>query len=297
MHHKWSNNTLAWIFLILLSIIWGGSCILMKKALRSFDSTDIVFLRIFWGFIPLTVFAYKSIQRLTFKDFLITTLIGFMGTFIPMFGWANASNNLPSSLNGLLSSLSPVCVIIIGNRFFHKKISKNELIGIMCGLVGSSIILLNEFVKGDGVGFNIFIPISMGCFFLYAISANFIVHFCKHIKSIDIVSSSFIVMGIISTIYCAMNANRLVDIVNNSQYGYTSLVYMIIAGVVNLALANFLYTTIVELKSPIFASIETIVSPFVATLLGLLDGESLHINHYVGGIIIIFGIYFINKGK
>ena len=228
---------------------------LMKKALRSFDPIDTVFLRVFWGFVPLLVFAYKSIQRLTFKDFLITTFIGFMGTLIPMFGWANAGNNLPSSLNGLLASLSPVYVIIIGNRLFHKKVAKNELIGVMCGLVGSSVILLDEFVRNDGVGFNIFIPISMGSSFLYAISANFIAHFCKHIKSIDIVSSSFIVIGIISTIYCTTNANRLIDIVSNSQYGYTSLICMIIAGVINLALGNFLYTAIVELKSPIFASI------------------------------------------
>ncbi len=53
----------------------------------------------------------------------------------------------------------------------------------------------------------------------------------------------------------------------------------------------------VHLASPIFASSVTYLIPIVAVFWGVLDGEKLSEIQVLAGIIILFGVYLVNKIK
>ncbi len=82
---------------------------------------------------------------------------------------------------------------------------------------------------------------------------------------------------------------------NTHPDGYFAITCALIAGVVNLGIANTILTQLVKLTSPVFASMESLIAPIVSISWGLLDGEKLLIGHYVGAAIILVGVYFINK--
>jgi len=53
----------------------------------------------------------------------------------------------------------------------------------------------------------------------------------------------------------------------------------------------------VHLATPIFASSVTYLIPIVAVFWGILDGEELSITQLFAGLIILLGVYLLNKSK
>ena len=56
------EKNLKWIFLILLSIIWGSSFILIKRGLDAFSDMQVASLRLFIAFLSLLPFPKKRIK-------------------------------------------------------------------------------------------------------------------------------------------------------------------------------------------------------------------------------------------
>jgi drug/metabolite transporter (DMT)-like permease len=50
------KSTLSWVILIILSLVWGSSFILMKRGLEAFDSDEVAALRISIAFLFLLPF-------------------------------------------------------------------------------------------------------------------------------------------------------------------------------------------------------------------------------------------------
>ena len=53
------NKKLAWALLIILSVVWGSSFILMKRGLDAFSSDEVAALRISIAFLFLAPFLIK----------------------------------------------------------------------------------------------------------------------------------------------------------------------------------------------------------------------------------------------
>lgn len=64
------NNKLAWVLLIVLSLIWGSSFILMKRGLDAFSSDEVAALRISIAFLFLIPFLVKH-YKINFKNIFL----------------------------------------------------------------------------------------------------------------------------------------------------------------------------------------------------------------------------------
>ncbi|MBF25719.1 MAG: hypothetical protein CMP49_04295 [Flavobacteriales bacterium] len=58
------NSIEKWVLLLILSIIWGSSFILMKKSLVYFSYLEVAFYRLIIAFFSLSPFFIFSIQKL-----------------------------------------------------------------------------------------------------------------------------------------------------------------------------------------------------------------------------------------
>ena len=53
----------------------------------------------------------------------------------------------------------------------------------------------------------------------------------------------------------------------------------------------------IHLSSPVFAASVTYTIPIVAVLWGMWDWETINLYQLIGGAIILFGVYLVNRKK
>ena len=143
---KTKSISLAWSLLIILSLIWGSSFILIKKALIAFTPMQVGSGRIvfaFIAFLPLFIYHYKAVNWAKIKPLIV---VGLCGSGLPAVLYATGQSQLPSAVAGVLNSLTPICTLLISILFFTKRFDINQLVGVFIGLVGVSIIF---FIKED----------------------------------------------------------------------------------------------------------------------------------------------------
>ena len=113
----------SWLILLLLTIIWGSSFILIKKGLVAFSSDEVAALRIFTASLFMLPFAISWMKQVPRSEYKIIFISGLIGSLIPAFLFAIAQTRLESAVTGIVNSLTPVFVIIVGAAFYQQKIS------------------------------------------------------------------------------------------------------------------------------------------------------------------------------
>src|SRR5687767_12498432 len=104
---KDSPSTIAILLLLLLSLIWGTSYILIKQGLKVFDPDEVGALRVAVASLFLLPVAITRVKELKQTDYWKLLASGMMGIFIPAFLFATAQTRIDSSVAGILNSLTP----------------------------------------------------------------------------------------------------------------------------------------------------------------------------------------------
>ncbi len=289
---KWHKSSLAWFLLILLSLVWGSSFILIKKALVSFDGMQVGAGRIviaFLAFTPIFTYRFKDIDWSKFKWFLI---VGLCGSGLPSFLFAIAQLHISSAIAGVMNSLTPIFTFILAILIFRHKFSIVQLLGIIAGFAGVICI----FLTNSGTENNV--PLFYGSLIilatlLYGISANTVGHFLKETDPIIISTISFILIGPFVLVYL-LNTDFLYQI-STHEYGYRSLGALMILSIVGTFGANILFFILVQITDAVFSTTVSFLIPFVALFWGFLDGEELHLLHIIALLLILSGLYLIKK--
>ena len=109
----------SWTLFVLLALIWGSSFILIKKGADHLTGIQIGALRIFSAGIVFLPFGMFHIKKLPKEKIPLVLLTGLLGNLFPAFLFAIAiEKKIESSLAGILNSLTPLFVIVIGVFFF-----------------------------------------------------------------------------------------------------------------------------------------------------------------------------------
>ncbi|MGZ5303743.1 MAG: DMT family transporter, partial [Bacteroidia bacterium] len=132
-----SKRAEAWFLLILLSVIWGSSFILMKRGMDTFSSSQVAALRIFIAFLFLLPIAHRHIKRNLFPLLPGFAGMGIFGNLIPAFLFTKAETMISSALTGMLNSLTPVFTLVLGLVIFKNKVKWLQVVGLIIGLGGA----------------------------------------------------------------------------------------------------------------------------------------------------------------
>lgn len=125
-----------WILLILLSVIWGSSFILIKKSLEHFSPYQVGALRVLIAGIilmPIAISKYKLFPKKHLKWLL---LAAFTGNFIPMFLFPIAETEVSSSIAGIVNSMMPIFVIIVGALIWKFGTTGQQITGTLISFTG-----------------------------------------------------------------------------------------------------------------------------------------------------------------
>ncbi|MEO8854827.1 MAG: DMT family transporter, partial [Ginsengibacter sp.] len=106
------NN--KWIILTILTVTWGSSFILIKKSLEAFTPYQVGAIRVIVSGIIFVKIGFPVLKKMDRKTLSWLVLAGALGNFIPMFLFPMAQMKISSSLAGILDTLVPVFVLILG---------------------------------------------------------------------------------------------------------------------------------------------------------------------------------------
>lgn len=289
-----NKKAISWIILIALSLVWGSSFILMKQGLKAFSSDEVAGLRITIAsafMLPFLVAHYKLDVKKNLKGLL---LMGVFGNLIPAFLFTKAETQISSSLTGMLNALTPMFTIVIGMISFNHKISKNQIIGVLVGLIGAIALVTMGDDKDDqtkNVMYSLLVAAATLC---YAISVNGIKAYLGHINSLTATVWSFTLIGPVAAIYL-FGFTDVVAHATQHPEGMRSLGFVSILAIVGSALSVVVYNTLIKLSGTVFAASCTYLIPIVAIGWGLFDGEIINLAQILAVIVVIAGIWMINS--
>lgn len=286
-------STIAWLILLFLSIIWGSSFILIKKALISFTAIQVAALRITVGalaFLPLMLSQYKKID---WKKFKLFGIVGLTGSGIPAFLYATAQTEISSSMAGLLNSLTPIFTMLIGVIIFKLLFQWSKLWGILIGFIGASMLLVFENFNTSlniNVYYGLFIVLGTIC---YGTSVNLVKEFFQNTSSVIISAVSFFLIGPPAVIILLFTDVHLVF--QQDPGAMEALLYIVILSLFGTVLSTIIFFKLVQDTNAVFGSSVSYLIPIVAIGWGFIDGELLSWYHLSGMALILLGVYLIRK--
>ena len=281
-----------WVLLVLLSVIWGSSFILIKKSLEHFNPYEVGALRVLIAGIILLPLAILNIRKFPKKNLKWLILAALTGNFIPMFLFPIAETEVSSSIAGIINSMMPIFVIIVGALLWKFQTTKRQVIGVIISFTGACIL---AFSGGEGGEFKL-IPILLLLLatLFYAISTTTVKSKLSDVPakilSAFVFSFVLILPSLIALVFAGFFHNLQVNCGLWEGLGTVSLLSIFGTG-----LAMMLNYKLLSVSTPLFASTVTLLMPVVAIIWGLLDGEKLTLMQGFGGVIILAGLIFLRQ--
>ena len=284
----------SYSILIFLSLVWGSSFILIKKALIAFDPVEVACMRISISAIAFTPFLLWQFRNVDWKKWKYFLLVGFTGSGIPAFMYATAQTEISSTMSGVLNSLTPIWTLIVSILIYQNPFNLSKLQGVILGFVGAAMLFLLGDSGGDSSNqwYGLYVVIGTFC---YGFSSNIVQHNLTGIRSLIISAVSFCLIGPPALAYLA-TTDFMTDITTH-EYGYQSLAAITFLALIGTVMASILFYYLVQVTDAVFSSTVAFIMPLVAILWGIFDGEIFLMTDLIGMMLILGGVYLIKRKK
>ncbi len=285
------SKYLKWVYLTLLTLIWGSSFILIKRGLVGLSPMQLGSLRIIFAALFLLLIGFKSLSKIPKKQWKFIAVTAFLGTFIPSFLFALAQTQIDSSVSAILNSLTPLNTMILGGLAFGLSFKRSQVFGVIIGLIGTFLLIINGAIHHpeQNYYYAILIIVASVC---YAINVNLIKKYLSDLSPLSITTGNFLVLLLPALLVLSFSGFFEVVSVAKVQY---SVLFILILGVIGTGIANIIFFKIIHISSPVFATSVTYLIPIVAFSWGLFDGEMLTPVQFLGAFIILVGVYLSAK--
>lgn len=285
------SKQLKWVLLSILSLIWGSSFILIKKGLIGLTPIQLGSLRIIFAGIFLILVGFKSLSKISFQQWKFIALTAFFGTFIPAYLFAIAQTEIDSSVSSILNSLTPLNTLVLGSLAFGLHFRRNQIIGVIIGLIGSALLILNGAMNHpeQNYYYALLVIIASIC---YATNVNLVKKHLSGMAPLSITTGNFLVLLLPAALI--LYFTDFLNVVSIPQVQH-SMLFIVVLGVIGTGIANIIFFKLIQLSSPVFATSVTYLIPIVAFFWGLLDHEMLTPIQFVGAFIVLIGVYLSAK--
>ena len=292
MQTQKKQQTISWLILSALVLIWGSSFILIKKSLIYFTGPEVGFLRIVITFLFLSPLVFKRLKKIDKKYFWLLTVSGIVGSLLPALLFAISETGIDSAIAGTLNSLTPLFTLLIGLMFFKFKTRWYNVLGVIIGLIGAIGLI---FASSEGkVNVDIFYAsLVVLAALLYAVNINIVKTYFHGINSLDITVLTFFFIGLPVLAYILF-FSRVPHLIITNPVVWEGLGYLSILSVMGTGVALIAYNQLIKWSNPVFASSVTYLIPIVAILWGVLDGERFTVSYVLWILLILAGVFLVN---
>ena len=281
-----------WFYLTALSLIWGSSFILIKKALVGLEASQLGSLRIIFSSIFIFLIAWRNIFTIKKIEWKWITISAFLGSFFPAFLFAFAEKEIDSSVASIINSIVPLNTLILGMIIFKIETTKRQIIGVLIGFFGTYLLISSGLKLNPDQNYN-YAGLVILCSFLYALNVNIIKKYLQHLSALTITVGHFtaiIFPAILVFLFSGFEFSSL-----EKSEVKTSIFFVFILALFGTALAKIIFNKLIKISSPVFASSVTYSMLIVSIFWGIVDGEKFSIYQLIATLIIVFGVILTNK--
>lgn len=266
----------------------------MKEGMMHLTAYQVASLRIISSGLVLLPVAFKSYKQIPKDKLLYVFLSGTLGSLLPAYLFCIAEERIDSALAGVLNSLTPIFVIVVGALFFQAATSANKVIGIMVAFAGSILLFLSQedFSNHNNAMDVILIVIAT---IMYGTNINMVRRHLHDIPSIQIASLALCLNAIPALIVLYFTGYFQNDLLNKGILFSTG--YSFILGVCGTAIASVMFYMLIKRAGAVFSSMVTYAIPIVAIGWGIVYGEKIGWKQVGSLLIILAGVWIANRTK
>ncbi|MDP5078803.1 MAG: EamA family transporter [Nonlabens sp.] len=294
------TENLKYAYLIILSLIWGTSFILIKKALGDNDG-ELVLQPLQLG-AARTIISSTMLITIGWRTFIKTErkywkwlfISGLLGSFFPAFLFAYAQTEIDSAISAILNSTVPLLTLTLGAVLFGISFSRMQLAGVilgLCGAIGLVVAGMQEHPEQNYL-FAGLILIACSC---YASNVNVIKKYLQNVSPLAIATGNFVFIAPFALIVFLSAGGASLEY--TSPVVQKSFGYIVILCVFGTVAAKILFNKLVQMTSPVFASSVTYLMPVIGLSWGVLDGEEFSVWQVVATMVIITAVVLVTRAN
>ncbi len=251
-------------------------------------------MRIAIAFLTLAPFAIKHIKEVEPHRWKFLVGSGLLGNLIPAFLFAYAETRLASGLAGVLNSLTALFTLLVGAMFFRQSITWMRMLGIIIGIAGTGILIFSGNGNADMSNkyYGLYIVVATIC---YGGSVNIIKHRLQGMK--PLVMSSMALLTVAPIAFGYLLTTDVAGKLQHTPGAWEAFLYIALLAVFSTAVGLVLFNKLIHISTTLFASSSTYLIPIVALMWGVLDGETIQLWHYLGMLVVLAGVFIVNRAK
>lgn len=288
------NGARAWLVLLLLSLIWGSSFILMKEGLEGFDALQLALIRMSVAALCLFPYALRYIRGLGWREIALLLVVGLTGNAIPAFLYAESETVLPSAVVGVLTSMTPIFSLLIAWLFFRQRFPRTNVIGIVVGLGGAVVLAMAGSPEAGRSTSLAFAALVLLATISYGANVNLVKGFFSQRNPVLVTSIALSMVGW-PALFVLLAGTDFIDTLRANPAAPAALGYIAILGAFGTALSVLLFNRLLKDATIIFATSVTYTIPIVAVIWGVALHEEFTALHVVAFAVILTGVWLANR--
>ncbi len=290
------KKLIIWASFLMLTLAWGSSFMLVKRALQGgFSAYEVASTRMMSAMLVLMVPALFYIRRIPVDKLGYLVISAWLSMFFPAYLFSTAQVHIhESSIVSILNALTPATTFIVGILAFRQPMRSMQALGLIVGFIGTALLIM---VNSSGeLSLNEYAFLVLLATICYGTNVNLVKTKLIDIPTFQLSAITVAIAGMSSLLLMIWNGSFPHLLQNGMEHPW-SFGAMFLLGVMGTALAQMVFNNLLQLTTPVFASAITYFIPIVAIFWGVLDGELLSLPQILGMVLVIGGIYILNKNK
>lgn len=288
----------GYVIFVFLGVIWGSSFLLIKVALGQLTPFSLVFIRVIVAAISMGLFAamrgglWRIVRGLS-KVEMSAVVGGALCTYaLPYFMITYGESRISAALAGMLNSTTPLFTVLLAPLFIRSRSSSSRTyLGIVTGLLGVVVVLEPWRSLGGmtAIGYDLIVLLASA---LYGIGIILQKRFLLP-SGMTLVQIAALQLGISSFLYLivAISDRSLLSTLRMDK----GVMFSIVLGVVNTAVAGLLSLSLTRLVTPALSSSVTYLIAIVAVAAGFIFlAEPISFTFLAGSVVTFLGLYVLN---
>jgi drug/metabolite transporter (DMT)-like permease len=287
------QRVLAVILLSVVAIIWGGSFIAARIALRELSPVALATIRFILAgamFVPLLIASPR--YRAPWRTIPKLAAFGLLAvTFYFIFQY-NGVARTSASLSAIVVTLSPLVVVLMSSFFLHERLNRSQAVGILLATAGAVLLVTRGAVEVGGGDYwlgVLFLVLNVLAWGFYNILGKRALE-SQHPMTL---TAYMTILGALCLVPFAVADGGMAALGSASGGVWLAIGYLV---VLSSVVAYVAYNYALRILPASQAGVFQFLNPVAASLLAhfLLD-EPLTLATGVGGVMAIAGVYLANR--